>query len=59
LLGGGSGVAIVLHLPFANHVHHLDAGQNDARTPETLEAHHRLDDAFEALSQQGIKVKSG
>ncbi|MBB5448174.1 hypothetical protein HDG38_006821 [Paraburkholderia sp. WSM4177] len=47
MLGSGSGVAIVLHLRFANHVHHLDAGQNDARTPETLEAHDRLDDTFD------------
>jgi hypothetical protein len=35
------------HLPFANHMHDLDARQNDARTPKILEAHHRFDDTFD------------
>jgi hypothetical protein len=47
LLGCSFDVALVLHLPFANHVHQLDAGQNNARAPETPEPHHRLDNAFD------------
>jgi hypothetical protein len=47
LLGGGSGEAIIVHLPLANHVHDFNAGKNDARPSEILKAHHRLDDAFD------------
>jgi hypothetical protein len=47
LLGCGFGEAIIVDLPLANHVHDFDAGENDACTPEILEAHHRLDDAFD------------
>ena len=36
-----------LHLSFPNHMHDLDAGQNDARTPKILEALHRFHDAFD------------
>jgi hypothetical protein len=36
-----------VHLPLADHVHQFDAGQNDASTPEILEAHHWFDDGLE------------
>ncbi|MGF6935951.1 hypothetical protein OKW41_005113 [Paraburkholderia sp. UCT70] len=35
------------HLPFPDHVDHVDAGQDDAGTPEILETQHRPDDAFD------------
>jgi hypothetical protein len=35
------------HLPFADHMHKLDSGQNDARAPEILETQHRFRDAFD------------
>src|ERR1035441_1319122 len=36
-----------LHLPFADHVHKLDATQNDPRTAEILEALYRARDALD------------
>ena len=39
--------AIVSHLPFADHMHDFDACQDDAGAAKILEAHHRLDDAFD------------
>jgi hypothetical protein len=47
LLGCGFGEAIIVHLPLADHVHQLDAGQDDASTPEILETHHWFDNAFD------------
>src|ERR1019366_2061054 len=38
---------VVAHLPFADHVHKLDATQNDPRTTEVLEALYRARDAFD------------
>ena len=39
--------AIVTHLSLADHVRDLYARQDDVRTPEILEPHHRFDDAFD------------
>lgn len=36
-----------MHLPFADHMHDFDAAENNARTPEALETHHRTDYAFD------------
>ena len=47
LLGNSRCNAIVTHLSLADHVRDLDAGQDDARTPEILEPHHRFDNAFD------------
>jgi hypothetical protein len=47
LLDCGFGEAIIAHLPLADHVHQFDANQDDASTPEILEAHHWFDDAFD------------
>jgi hypothetical protein len=41
LLGGSLREATVFHLAFDDHVHELDAAQNDACTTKTLEAQHR------------------
>ncbi|CAB3775340.1 hypothetical protein LMG29542_08722 [Paraburkholderia humisilvae] len=46
LLGCDFGETIIMHLPHTDRVHQLDAGQDDASTPEILEAHHWFDDAF-------------
>lgn len=35
------------HLPLSEHMHHFDAGQDDASTTKILEAHHRFDNAFD------------
>ena len=35
------------HLPFADHMHQIDAGQDHACAPEIFEAQHRLDDPFD------------
>jgi len=37
----------MLHLTFADHVHRLNAGEDDASTPEILESHHGPGAAFE------------
>jgi hypothetical protein len=37
----------VYHLPFGDHMHDLDATQNDTRAAEVLEPEHRSDDAFD------------
>jgi hypothetical protein len=34
-------------LSLSDHVRNLDAGQDDARTAEILEPHHRFDDALD------------
>src|ERR1700712_3086341 len=39
--------ASVYHLPFCDHMHYLDATENDTRTAEVLELEHRSDDAFD------------
>src|SRR5882757_10023320 len=39
--------ASVFHLPFRDHMHDLDAAQNDTRAAEVLEPEHRSDDAFD------------
>ena len=46
LLNCGQTSPVVAHLPFADHVHKLDAAQNDSRTTKVLEA---LDWARDAL----------
>ena len=38
---------VVAHLPFADHVHKLDATQNDSRTTKVLEALYRARDALD------------
>ena len=38
---------VVAHLPFADHVHKLDATQNDSRTMKVLEALYRARDALD------------
>ena len=37
----------VFHLPFRDHMHDLDATQNDTPAAEVLEPEHRSDDAFD------------
>src|SRR5260370_42334353 len=37
----------VLHLPFLDHMHDLDAAQNDTRAVEILESQHRSDSALD------------
>lgn len=48
LIGSGRCDAAVTHLTFADHVHDFDAGQDDARTSEIIEPHHRFDNAFDS-----------
>ena len=38
---------VVTHLPFADHVHKLDATQNDPRTTKVLEALYRARDTLD------------
>jgi hypothetical protein len=47
LLRCGQTSPVVAHLPFADHVHKLDATQNDLRTTEVLEALYRSRDALD------------
>src|SRR5450755_2224198 len=47
LLRCGQTSPVVAHLPFADHVHELDATQNDSRTTEVLEALYRACDALD------------
>jgi hypothetical protein len=47
LLRCGETSSVVAHLPFADHVHELDATQNDSRTAEVLEALYRACDALD------------
>jgi hypothetical protein len=46
LFSSGCSDALVAHLPFADHMHHFNAGQDDARTG-ILEFPHRFDDALD------------
>jgi hypothetical protein len=48
LPGCGPSNTVILQLPLANHVHEFNAGKDDARTAESLESHHRSDDAFDS-----------
>ena len=47
LLSCGQTSPVVAHLPFADHVHKLDATQNDSRTTKVLEALYRARDALD------------
>jgi hypothetical protein len=48
LLRSGERAPVVApQLPFANHVHDLDAAKDDASATERLESEHRSDDAFD------------
>jgi hypothetical protein len=47
LLRCGQTSPVVAHLPFADHVHELDATQNDSRTKEVLEALYQRCDALD------------
>jgi hypothetical protein len=38
----------VFHLPFGDHMHYLNAAQNDTRATEALEPEHRPNDAFDS-----------
>lgn len=42
-----SGRLMSFHLPFHDHVHRLDAAENDAGATEILETHHGSDAAFD------------
>src|ERR1700730_19200069 len=46
LLCGGLSPAAVLHLPFPDHVHEFDAGEEDAGAAKILEAEHWSGSAF-------------
>jgi hypothetical protein len=41
------GSILGFHPPFPDHMHHSGAGQNNAGATKILEAHHRLEDAFD------------
>jgi hypothetical protein len=47
LRGGSPRDASVFHLSFPDHMHHFDAGQDDAGATKILEAQHRSGDAFD------------
>lgn len=47
MCGGRASHFGAFHLPLADHVHHLNAAQNDARTTKILEAEHGPGSAFD------------
>ena len=47
LRSGERAPVVASHLPFAKHVHELDAGKDDAGATERLETQHRSDDALD------------
>lgn len=47
MCGGRASPFDAFHLPLADHVHHLNAAQNDARTTKILETEHGPGSAFD------------